>query len=134
MKSLATNITVANLTRMACLRWETVRDEASETILYGLATIQARPSNANAGTTEAQQLACSYPPVTMKITNTVCDTYLANSASPHNQFTDRLVLGSATFTNLLNTCVSAYKAAAGNGENNAVLSTLATAGAIPPLS
>lgn len=135
MKVLTTPIVVANLTRLACTRWTVVMDEAAGTPLYGRARIQARPSNANAGTTEAQQEANSYEAVSLKITNSACENYLVNAASPHNQYTNRLIKGTATHAGLLDAVIAARNAASTEAQkNDAVLSTLAAAGAIPPLN
>jgi hypothetical protein len=135
MKAFATPITVANLTRMACTRWTPVLDEVAGTLKYGRVRLQARPNNAAAGTTESDQESNGYEPVSLKITNSACDNYLPNPAPTHNQYSSRLLKGSGTYAGLLDAIVAARNAAGTEAQkNDATLTALATAGAIPPLS
>jgi hypothetical protein len=135
VKQLTTAATVGNLTRMACISWTVIMDEATGGVKYARVKLQARPFNAHCGDTEDEQLANSPPPVSLKITNSACSNYLHNTAPVFNEYLDSFVKGSGTYTGLLDAVISARNAVSTEAQkNNAVLTALAAAGAIPPLN
>jgi hypothetical protein len=133
-KAITTPVTVANLTRMACLRYSPHFDDTAGTLDYCDVTIQARPANAQAGTDEATRIASGYQPVVLRITDGACDTYLPNGASYRNQYNDAFVKGTAALTGVLTAVMTAVDAATKNQKNDAVLTALAAAGILPPLT
>jgi hypothetical protein len=135
VKQLVTAATVGNLTRIACISWTVIMDEATGEAKYGRAKLQARPFNAHCGDTEDEQLANSPPPVSLRITNSACSNYLHNTAPVFNEYADSFVKGSGTYAGLLDAIIAARNAVNTEAQkNNAVLVTLAVAGAIPPLN
>jgi hypothetical protein len=135
MKSLVTNLTVPNLQRLACTKFLIVVDEVTNAPKFLRVGIQARPTNTYAGTADDAQFDNSYPPVTLRITNSACQTYLPNPAEngSYNPYTDRFVKGTIVSAGLMDAVIAARNAANDNQKNNVTLLALAAAGVLPPL-
>lgn len=133
-KAITTPILIANLTRLACLKFSPHFDDTAGAMDYCDVTVQARPANAQAGTDEATRIASGYAPEVLRITDSTCDTYLASAVQYRNQYRDALVKGTGTFTNAMTNMIAAADAATKNRKNDAVLTSLAEAGILPSLT
>jgi len=129
-KSLVTNVAVSNLTRLTCIDYRYVSDGAS--LVGAWVTVQAR--QVAGGRTQAQQLADGYAPTVLYIQDGECDTYRSNTDPTFNPYTNAFKRSRATVANGLTAMLAAEAVATRHNKHDAVVTALASAGVLDPVS